>query len=432
MSIWNPAYEKIAPDELEQLQLERLQSTLNRVNRNVVYYRKLFEKEGISPDRIRKLSDLRSIPFTSQQTLRKAYPYDMFAVPLREVVRLQTSAGTTGEPIVVGYTENDVAHWTELVARILTAAGINQEDAIQISFDYGLFPGALGMHYGAEAVGASVIPASTARLSRQLQVMKDFRSTALISTPSYALRLANMIRESKVNPQELYLRVGLFGAEPWSEELRRSLEGKLKLKAFDFYGLSELYNPGVAGECEAKNGLHVFEDHFIPEIIDPETARPLPEGEEGELVLTSITKEAFPLIRYRTGDISSLVRGDCSCGRTLARMSRVKGRTDDMFVVQGVNVFPSQIERILTRIEGTEPHFQIRVGREGDREVVKIMVEISSEIFFDEMKKLQGLTKQLEEQIHHSLGLEAEVKLVEPRTLLQDKKEVKRLIDERK
>ncbi len=312
MTIWNEKYECISAGELEQLQLERLQSTLNRVSRNVVFYQRLFEEEKIVPEDIKSLADLRRIPLTDRRTLTEAYPYDMFAVPLREVVRLQTSSGTTQSPIVVGYTRNDVTHWTELVARVLTGAGISRDDVIQISFDYGLFPGALGMHYGAETVGASVIPASTAGPSRQIAVMKDFRSTVLISAPGYALRLANMIREMKINPRELSLRVGLFGAETWSENLRRELEERLEIQAYDFYGLSELFNPGVAAECEAQNGLHIFEDHFIPEIIDPVSENPLPYGEEGELVLTSITKEAFPLIRYRTGDITTLIKGECS------------------------------------------------------------------------------------------------------------------------
>jgi len=317
------------------------------------------------------------------------------------------------------------------VARVLTGAGINRDDVIQISFDYGLFPGALGMHYGAEAVGASVIPASTAGSRRQITVMRDFRSTVLIAAPGYGLRLARMIREMKINPQDLFLRVGLFGAETWSENLRRELEERLRIKAYDFYGLSELFNPGVASECEAQNGLHIFEDHFIPEIIDPGTGRPLDFGEEGELVLTSITKEAFPLIRYRTGDITTLIKGKCSCGRTLVRMARVKGRTDDMFSVLGVSVFPSQVEEILTRIEGTEPHFQIRIDREADREVVKLLVEISPEIFSDEMKKMQKLKREIKGEIYKLLDLEVEVKLVEPGALIGRGEGVRRVIDNR-
>ncbi len=431
MTIWNEKYECISAEELEQLQLERLQSTLNRVSRNVVFYQRLFEEEEIVPEDIKSLTDLRRIPLTDRRTLTEAYPYDMFAVPLREVVRLQTSSGTTRSPIVVGYTSNDVIHWTELVARVLTGAGISRDDVIQISFDYGLFPGALGMHYGAEAVGASVIPASTAGPARQIAVMKDFRSTVLISAPGYALRLANIIREMKINPRELFLRVGLFGAETWSENLRRELEERLKIQAYDFYGLSELFNPGVAGEVKAQNGLHIFEDHFIPVIIDPARGRPLSYVEEGELVLTSITKEAFPLIRYRTGDITTLIKGECSCGRTMVRMARIKGRTDDMFSVQGVSIFPSQIEEILTRIEGTEPHFQVQIDLEAEQEVVRLLVEISSDIFSDEMKKMQSLRREIKGEIYQSLGLEVEVKLVEPRALVSREEGPRRVIDNR-
>lgn len=432
MTIWNEKYECIAAEELEQLQLERLQSTLNRVSRNVVYYQTLFEKRDIVPEEIRSLTDLRRIPLTDRRTLTAAYPYDMFAVPLREVVRLQTSSGTTRSPIVVGYTRNDLLHWTDLVARVLTGAGISRDDVIQISFDYGLFPGALGMHYGAEAIGASVIPASTAGLARQITVMNDFRSTALIASPGYALKLANAIREMKINPRELYLRVGLFGAETWSENLRRELEERLSIKAYDFYGLSELFNPGVAGECEAQNGLHVFEDHFIPEIIDPASGRILSDGEEGELVLTSITKEAFPLIRYRTGDITALIKGECTCGRTMVRIARIKGRTDDLFSVQGISIFPSQIEDILALVEGTAPHFQVRIDRERGQEVVRLMVEISPEIFSDEMKRMQELRSEIKEKASSSLGLDLEVKLVEPSTLVRREGKVPRVIDNRK
>ena len=432
MAIWNPKYECISRDELEQLQLERLQLTLNRVYRNVVYHQTVFDREGIVPEAVQSIADLGKIPFTDRQTLRAAYPYDLFAVPRREVLRLQTSSGTTGEPIVVGYTRNDIQHWTELVARILTAAGITRDDLIQISFDYGLFPGALGMHYGAEEIGASVIPASAAGLDRQIKVMRDFHSTALIAPPSHARRLADAIHDLKLDPRELHLRVGVFGAEPWSENIRQHIEQKLKIRAFDFYGLSEMFNPGVAGECEATSGLHIFEDHFIPEIIEPKTSRPLEFGAEGELVLTSVTKEAFPMIRYRTGDITSLVPGACPCGRTLVRMSRVKGRTDDMFFVQGVNVFPSQVEQILARVEGTEPHFRIELDLEKNQEVVRLLVEIAPGIFFDEMKRLQALKKEIEEKFYRSLGLKVEVRLVEPRTLQKEGGAGKKVVDKRR
>jgi phenylacetate-CoA ligase len=432
MSIWNPRFEQISREELEQLQLERLQSTLNRVYRNVVYYQKVFDREGIVPEEVADLSDLKKIPFTDRSTLRAAYPYDMFAVPLRDVVRLQTSAGTTGEPIVVGYTRNDIAHWTELTARLLSAAGVGSDDMIQIAFDYGLFPGALGMHFAAAAIGAAVIPVSAIGAEKQIRIMRDFRSTVLIAPPSYGRRVASALSEMKIAPSELNLRVGIFGAEPWSESLRHLLEEGLHLQAFDFYGLSEIFNPGVAGECEARNGLHIFEDHFIPEIIDPATARPLPAGEEGELVLTSVSKEAFPMVRYRTGDITALLPGRCSCGRTLIRMARVKGRTDDLIFVQGVNVFPSQIEQVLARIEGCEPHFQVRIGTGEEKESVELRVEISPRIFFDEMRRLQALQRTIADEISRGLGLTVTVKLTEPKSLQKDGVKAPRVIDNRR
>jgi len=432
MTIWNPRFERISREGLEQLQLERLQSTLNRAYRNVAYYQKTFDREGIVPEEVAALSDLKKIPFTDRSTLRAAYPYDMFAVPLRDVVRLQTSAGTTGEPIVVGYSRNDIAHWTELVARLLAAAGVGADDMIQIAFDYGLFPGALGMHHGARLIGASVIPVSAIGVEQQIQIMRDFGSTVLIAAPSYARRVAAALREMKVDPVDLRLRVGVFGAEPWPESLRHLLEEDLNLQAYDFYGLSEIFNPGVACECEEKNGLHIFEDHFIPEVIDPATSRPLPAGAEGELVLTSITKEAFPMVRYRTGDITSLLPGPCPCGRTLLRMARVKGRTDDLMVVQGVALFPSQIEQILTRIEGCEPHFQIRIGTGEERESVELRVEIAPAIFFDEMRRLQALRQTIAEEVSRALGLTVTVKLIEPRSLQKGREKTPRVIDARK
>ncbi len=432
MTIWNPRFEKLAREELEQLQLERLQSTLNRANLHVAYYQKVFDREGIVPEAVANLADLQKIPFTDRSTLRAAYPYDMFAVPLRDVVRLQTSAGTTGEPIVVGYTRNDIAHWTELTARLLAAAGVGAEDVIQIAFDYGLFPGALGMHHGARAIGAAVIPVSAIGVEQQIRLLKDCRSTVLVAPPSYARRVGAALAEAKIDPADLRLRVGVFGAEPWPESLRLLLEGSLNLKAFDFYGLSEIFNPGVAGECEARNGLHIFEDHFIPEVIDPQTARPLPPGEEGELVLTSLTKEAFPLVRYRTGDITSLLGGPCPCGRTLLRMARVKGRTDDLVSVQGVSVFPSQVEQILARIEGCAPHFQIRVGNEEGKEAVELRVEISPAVFFDEMRRLQALRQTIAGEVLRELGLTVTVKLVEPRSLQGGAGKSPRVIDSRK
>jgi phenylacetate-CoA ligase len=341
----------------------------------------------------------------------------MFALPLREVVRLQTTSGTTGEPIVVGYTQRDIEHWTELIARVLAMSGVTKDDVVQISFDYGLFTGALGFHYGAEKIGATVIPCSRISLEKQLAIMRNYRTTALICTPTFAFQIAEMIVEKDVNLAELSLRVGLFGAEPWSEEMRKKVEAALHITAIDNYGLSEIIGPGVSCECEQKNGLHIFEEHFIPEIINPQTGEVLPDGEPGELVLTTIMKEAFPMIRYRTGDISSLEHSPCPCGRTLARMSRVIERTDDMIVIEGVNVFPAVIRNILAEIEGAEPHFRLIVDRNQMPEELAIWAEVSEDIFSDEMKELVALRQRIKDTISETLGLPVRVKLVEPRSI---------------
>jgi len=369
--IWSE-YETLPREEIEQLQLERLQAVLNRVYRNVGFYRRLFDEAGISPEEITSLDDLGRIPFTDRETLRVNQPYGMFALPLREVVRLQTTSGTTGEPIVVGYSSNDVEHWTELMARSLYAAGVSKEDVVQIAFDYGLFTGALGFHYGAERIGATVIPCSRLSPEKQVEIMRNYKTTALACTPSFALQIAETVERSGVAPAELSLRVGIFGAEPWPESVREKIEDTLHITAIDCYGLSEVIGPGVSVECERKNGLHIFEDHFIAEVIDPSTGERLPDGQMGELVLTTITKEAFPLIRYRTGDLTSLDRSPCPCGRMTVRMSRVMERTDNMVVVRGVNIFPSQIERILAEIQGEKPRFEMcsskaRESRRGSR-----------------------------------------------------------------
>lgn len=329
--------------ELNQLQLERLQSTIHRVYMNVPFYRKRFDSLGIDPDDFGSLQDIRRLPFTTKNDLRNNYPYGLFAVPLREVVRIHASSGTTGMATVVGYTKNDLKTWSDLVARILTAGGITKDDVIQIAFNYGLFTGAFGLHYGAERVGASVIPISSGNTKRQVKIMQDFKTTALVCTPSYALLIADTIIEMGINPNSLSLRYGLFGAEPWSEAMRREIQEKLKIVATDNYGLSEVMGPGVAGECLEQSGLHINEDHFLVEVIDPDTLEPLPMGETGELVITTLTKEAFPMIRFRTRDLTRFIPGDCNCGRTFIRMERVKGRTDDMLIVKGVNV--SQICR---------------------------------------------------------------------------------------
>ena len=430
MSIWNPRFECMAKDELEQLQLERLQATLNRVYRSIAFYRKLFDQVGLVPEEISSLDELARIPFTSKTTLHQSYPYEMFAVPLREVVRLQCTSGTTGEPIVVGYTRNDLAHWTEVSARVLCAGGVTKDDVVQICFDYSLFGGGLGFHYGAESIGASVIPGSNLDPARQVVIARDYRTTALIATPGFGIRLAAAIRKKGLSPANIYLKRGLFTGEPFPEITRQQIEDALNIKATDNYGLSEIAWPGVAAECEKKKGLHIFEDQLVPEIIDPQTEQVLPLGEKGELVLTTITKEAFPLIRYRTGDITALDTSPCDCGRSLIRMEKVTGRTDEMVTINGVSFFPSQIEHIFSQIRGVEAHSCLVIDRRGDQDIVKVLVEVSEEIFFDEMKKLQDLKSRVEREIYRDLGITVEVTLAEPESFARET-EGKRVIDKR-
>jgi phenylacetate-CoA ligase len=418
-------------EEIAQLQLERLQATLNRVYKNVTCYRNKFNQSSIVPEDIRSLSDLQSLPFTTKEDLRLNYPYGMFAVPLREVVRIHSSSGTTGKPTVVGYTKHDIRAWSHLVARVLTAAGVTHDDVVQVAFGYGLFTGAFGLHYGAEAIGASVIPMGGGNTEKQIMIMQDYRSTALVCTPSYAITLADRMERMGVDPKSLSLKVGLFGSEPWSEAMRKEIEARLCISATDNYGLSEIMGPGVAGECEHKCGMHLFEDSFIPEIIDPETCQVLPPGSRGELVLTTINKEAFPMIRYRTRDITSLTYEPCSCGRTLVRMSKTMGRTDDMLIIKGVNVFPSQIEDVLVAMEGCEPHYQLVVDRVGAQDVLEIQIEVTENIFFDEMKKQRSFLESIEKRIESVLGVGVTVRLVEPNTIPRHESKAARVIDRR-
>ncbi|HEB49449.1 MAG TPA: phenylacetate--CoA ligase family protein [Desulfobulbus sp.] len=429
---WEPERECMARQDLEQLQLERLQSTLYRVGTRVPFYRKKFEELRLNYDDIRSLDDLRQLPFTVKQDLRDNYPYGLFAVPLREVVRVHSSSGTTGLATVVGYTRNDIKNWSNLTARVLTAAGVTRDDVIQIAFGYGLFTGGFGIHYGAERLGASVIPISAGNTKRQIQIMQDFKTTALVCTPSYALIIADTMMEMGINPAGLSLRYGLFGAEPWSEAMRQEIREKLGIIATDNYGLSEVMGPGVAGECQECNGLHINEDHFLLEIIDPETLEPVAPGEVGELVVTTLTKEAFPMIRYRTRDLTRLVPEPCPCGRTFMRMQRVMGRTDDMLIIKGVNVFPVQIEKVLFEIEGTEPHYQIIVERENHSDKVTVLVEVVESIFFDEMKKQRGMVDHIKARLASELGIGVDVRLVEEKTLERFEGKSKRVIDKRK
>ena len=429
---WQPESEGMDRKELEQLQLERLESTLNRVYLNVPFYRKKLDEIGFNPDDLRSLDDLRKLPFTVKHDLRANYPYGLFAVPLREVVRVHASSGTTGMSTVVGYTKNDIKTWSNLVGRILVAGGITADDVIQITFNYGMFTGAFGLHYGAEQVGASVIPMSSGNTKRQIQIMQDFKTTALVGTPSYAMLIADTMMEMGINRNSLSLKWGLFGAEPWSEAMRKELQDKLKITATDNYGLSEVMGPGVAGECLERNGLHIAEDHFLVEVVDPNTLLPVAPGEIGELVITTLTKEAFPMIRYRTRDLTRLIENPCPCGRTLRRMARVMGRTDDMLIIRGVNVFPSQIEAVLFEIEGTEPHYQIVIDRKGALDDATVLVEVSEHIFFDQMKKQTELKETIKKRIASELGISAEVKLVEKKTLARFEGKAKRVIDNRK
>lgn len=429
---WEPEFEKMDREELEQLQLERLEATLNRVYLNVPFYRKKFDELGIDTDSIRSFDDIRKLPFTTKDDLRNNYPYGLFAVPLREVVRIHASSGTTGMSTVVGYTKNDLKTWANLVARVLTAGGITKDDVIQIAFGYGLFTGGFGLHYGAERIGASVIPISSGNTSRQIKIMQDFKTTALVCTPSYALLMAETMKEMGINVNSLALKHGLFGAEPWSEAMRNEIQEKLKITATDNYGLSEVMGPGVSGECLERNGLHINEDHFLVELIDPQTLEPAGPEEIGELVITTLTKEAFPVIRYRTRDLTKLMPDSCPCGRKFRKMSRIVGRTDDMLIIKGVNVFPQQIEAVLFDIEGTEPHYQIIVDRKGALDTVTVHVEVSEAIFFDEMRKQNELVELIKKRLASELGIGVEVKLVEKKALERSEGKAKRVVDLRK
>ena len=429
--IYDSEHESMPREDLEQLQIERLQATLHRVYRNVSFYRSRYDGEKIDIDSVRSLDDLKKLPFTTKEDLRRSYPYEAFAVPLRDIVRIHSTSGTTGKPIVVGYTRNDVKIWNSLVARILTAAGVTGHDFVQVAFDYSLSTGGFGFHGGAEEIGASVIPYYGEDVVKQIQVMKDYRTTVLASTPGYALHVAAIMEETGRDPQELNLSTGIFGAEPWSQNLRRDIESRLKIEAFDNYGLSEIIGPGVAFECGAHAGLHVNEDHFILEVVDPETLRAVPDGEPGELVFTTITKQGFPLVRYRTGDISARIPGPCACGRTTARIERISGRTDDMIIVEGRNIFPSYIEEILFELEGVEPHFQIVLTRVEGIDQLELKVEVTPNFLpVDEIRKVQDFQESVNHHLITQHGIHAKITLVEPRTMKRSTGEkVERVLD---
>jgi phenylacetate-CoA ligase len=432
MYYWNKEIECMDRDRLRDLQGERLRATVRRAYDHVPFYRKKLDEVGLNPDDIRTINDMSKIPFTTKDDLRDNYPFNLFAVPLEEVVRIHASSGTTGKQTVVGYTRNDIETWSEVMARTLGAGGTTKGDIVQNAYGYGLFTGGLGAHYGAERIGASVVPISGGNTKRQLQIMEDFGSTVLCCTPSYALFLGEAAAEQGLDTSKLPLKVGFFGAEPWTDSMRREIEAKLAIDALDIYGLSEVIGPGVSYECMEKAGLHVNEDHFYPEIIDPVTGESLPDGSKGELVFSCITKEALPLLRYRTRDITFLYDQPCECGRVFRRMNRVLGRTDDMLIIRGVNVFPSQIESVLVDIEGTEPHYLIVVDREvGRMDEMEVWVEVSPSMVSDEVKKLEALEKVIIKELEAALNVSLRVRLVEPKTIARSEGKAKRVVDRR-
>ncbi len=420
--IWDPKYECMDPEILRQLQLERLQATLNRVYKNVSFYRRKFKEIGFTPEEdITDIDDIRALPFTSSEDVSNSYPYEMFAVPLREVVRIHSSSGTMTNPRVVGYTRQDLKNWSNLVARILTAAGVTADDVIQVTFGYGLLTGGLGIHYGAELIGASVLPTSTGRTERQIKIMKDFRTTVLVSTPSYALVMADRMGEIGIDAKTLSLKYVICAGEPWTEKMRREIEERLYVLATDNYGVSEVIGPGVAGECLEQNGMHIQEDHFLAEVVDPVSGQPVNPGEIGELVLTTLTKEAFPVIRYRTGDLCQLIESECPCGRTFRRISRIKGRCDNVVVIKGINIVPERIGDVLKKIKGERPPYQLVAIREGHEDQLEIRVAITESLFYDKMKEQRTLVDIMRQKVANFIGITPRIKLVEFRSLKRDK-----------
>jgi len=435
---WNDApggfHPASAPDflpraQLQALQLGRLQATVRRAFERVKLYRERMEARNVLPEDLRTLADLGRLPFTVKTDLRDTYPFGLFASPMEEVVRLHASSGTTGKPIVVAYTDADLQVWTSVMIRSFAACGLHRGDVVQNAYGYGLFTGGLGAHYGAEALGATVIPISGGNTDRQLMVLQDFGVTAICCTPSYFVHLVERAKEAKIGFGKL--KVGIFGAEPWSESMRHHIQAETGIRAHDIYGLSEIIGPGVGIECFRQDGLHLFEDHFYPEIIDPQTGQVLPDGAEGELVLTTLSKQAMPMLRYRTRDITSLHPEPCACGRTVRRIRRIGRRSDDMFIIRGVNVFPSQVESALLAVEGTLPHYQIVLTREKGLDEMEVQVEVTPEFFSDQIRALEALQKRLEGAIEHTLGIRVKVHLVEPRTLARSEGKAKRVLDKR-
>jgi phenylacetate-CoA ligase len=429
MAIFDRDAELLERGDLAQLQLERLQATLHRVYKNVKFYKKKFSEKGFLPEDCQSLEDLARLPFTTRQDLADSYPYEMFAVPLREVVRIHSSTGSPGAPIVMGYTARDLRHWAKLAARVLTAAGVDRDDVVQVTLSYGLLTSAFGLHYGVELLGASVIPTGPGSTARQVQIMRDYRTTVLVSTPSYAQVLADQMEAMGLDAKNLHLKLALLAGEPWTEAQRREIESRLYLTALDHYALSEAMGPGVAGECEHRRGMHLHEDHFLPEIIDPRSGALLPAGELGELVLTTITKEAAPLVRFRTGDLCRLLYDPCPCSRTLVRLSRIKGRSDAVVIVKGVNIFPSRVGQILAGLQGEDPVYQLVIGREGHLDYLEIKIEVREGLFFDQMKVQREFLQQLTRKLAQGIGVQPRVKLVEPQSISRDQETSPLVID---
>lgn len=431
MNYYKPEIECAPRSELEALQSYRLSRTVRRVYENVAPYRKKMDEAGVKPEDIKSIADLHKLPFTVKQDLRDNYPYGMFASPMKDVVRIHASSGTTGKQTVVGYTAHDIDMWAECAARALVSVGGTKDDFVHVSYGYGLFTGGLGLHYGAEKLGATAIPASAGNSMRQLQMFKDFGSSIICMTPSYAISLIELMKENNISKDELKLKAGVFGAEPWTEEMRKEIEAGLGIKAYDIYGLSEIMGPSVSCECECQCGMHICEDHFIPEIIDPDTLEVLPAGQQGELVFTCITKEALPLIRYRTRDIATLVYDKCECGRTLVRMLKPQGRTDDMLIIRGVNVFPSQIESALLSVDNKATNYFLEVDRVNNLDTLEVQVEMREDMFGDEIKTLEAYKKKVKAAIDSAIGVGVNVKLVEPKTLARSTGKAVRVNDKR-
>ncbi|MBR3609748.1 MAG: phenylacetate--CoA ligase [Bacteroidales bacterium] len=429
--IWNKNKECMSREEMRQLQGARLRKLVDNVYHNVPFYREKMQAMNIMPDDIKTIDDIKKLPFTTKQDLRDNYPFGLNAVPQSAIVRVHASSGTTGRPTVVGYTRRDLAVWSEAIARCLAAFGASREDTISVAYGYGLFTGGLGLHYGVEHLGASVVPTSSGNTDKHILLIKDLGITGMACTPSYALHMAEVMRKKGITPDDLKLRIGIFGGEPWTENMRKSLEEKLQINAYNIYGLSEIMGPGVSHECECKNGSHIIEDHFFPEIINPETCEVLPEGEQGELVFTTLTKEGMPLLRYRTKDLCSLIYEPCECGRTSVRMTRIMGRSDDMLIIRGINVFPSQIESVILQLPEFEPQYMLVVTRENNRDNLEVQVELKEEYYSDEINKTIEMRDRLARRLQSVLSISADVKIVSPNTLERSVGKSKRVIDKR-